>query len=107
MFKRCAVPTITAMNTPTAIAAAQKLRQQDLEAHTASHDATTGAMVAASAIHAADQLWDADIIVIAHALQVAIERDNMHWEHRKDICNMLTDIQAACVDNRNDTGAQS
>jgi hypothetical protein len=110
MFKRCAVPTICDMNTPTpAIAAAQRLRQQDLDAHAAEHDATAEALVAASAIHVAYQLWDADIIVLTHALQVAIERDNMHWEHRKDICNMLADIQAACIANRNSTaaGAQS
>jgi hypothetical protein len=81
----------------TAIDAANKLREQDLNAAQAMNEAKPATLRAAQAIKDAGQLFSADILVLAHALQLQIERYPYEWRLGQNVSLGLDDIQAECA----------
>jgi hypothetical protein len=80
----------------TATQAANKLREQDLNAAQALNEAKPATLRAAQAIKDAGQLFPTDILVLAHELQLQIERYPYEWRLGKNVSLGLDDIQAEC-----------
>lgn len=87
------------MNPIPATAAAQKLREQDLDSAWAMNLAKPAIIDAAQCIKDANQLFPADVLVLAHTLQVALENDVNRWNWRKftSLIAGLEDIQSDCA----------
>lgn len=72
-----------------------RLRANDLAASIAMSQCSPPTWRALCTIGEAGQLWEPDVLVLAHKLQVQIERgNNMHLAWCKDACDMLAEIQA-------------
>jgi hypothetical protein len=73
---------------PTLIAA-RRLRAVELLSRNAEHDAHPHTVALANWFKDLPQLWEADIVVLLHALSCAIQRHNMHQEDRQALVHEL------------------
>lgn len=68
----------------------------DLSAHAAMRDCSPRIKHAADLIRG-EQLFEADLQVLARAMQQALERNNMHLPLMRDAVNLLRDLQDECA----------
>lgn len=71
-------------HTPAA-RAVHRLRTVDLLSRNAEADAQDAVVQMANAMRDLPPLYEADIIVLMHALSLRIQRDNGHMEHRQEL----------------------
>jgi hypothetical protein len=94
----------------SAVAEARKLRAQDLAAQDAERDCSAATLDAIDAIKKLPQLFEADVLCLLHALQVRIERHNMHLEHWQTACAEISGVQSLLdeimTENRADAEAE-
>lgn len=85
------------MNPTPATAAANKMRSQDLAAYDAMNGAKPQVVKAAQLIKDAGQLFHKDVLVLAHRMQVVLEKQTVWRECDQNIIHWLEQIQATCA----------